>query len=80
MNELKKNLILRFLTGFLLGMIIGAVIMIVSGELNDSLRAVSTGEIIKCLLSCGIYGAICTCVMILYKIYRKVRYGASLYD
>ena len=68
MNEIKKSLILRFLTGLILGMIIGAIILIVSGELNDSYRAADTGEVIKCLVSCGLYGAICTCAMILYKI------------
>lgn len=68
MNEIKMNLILRFLTGLVLGMIIGSIILIVSGELNDPYRAADTGEAIKCLVSCGLYGAICTCVMILYKI------------
>ena len=68
MNEIKKSLTLRFLTGLVLGMIIGAIILIVSGELNDSYRAADIEEVIKCLVSCGLYGAICTCAMILYKI------------
>lgn len=68
MNEIKKSLMLRFLIGFILGMIIGALFYIVAGVLDASFQTAEVGDIIICLISCGIYGAVCTCAMILYKI------------
>ena len=68
MNDLKKSLVYRFLLGFGLGMLIGAVFLLLSGGIGNSGEKMELWAVLRCLAFCGLYGSASVCGMILYKI------------
>lgn len=67
MTDIKKNLFLRFLVGFGLGMIIGAAFLLAFKAFDYQMDGETPGSITRSLICCGLYGAASVCTMILYK-------------
>ncbi|MCR5791490.1 MAG: DUF3021 domain-containing protein [Lachnospiraceae bacterium] len=68
MSGMKKSLFRRLLLGFVCGILIGIGFLLISKAQNHPMEDTGTGEIIKEMLFCGLYGSACLCAMILYKI------------
>lgn len=68
MTDIKKNFFLRFLLGFVAGMLIGGIFMLVSRAFDYRIDEETPFSIVWSLICCGLYGSASVCAMMLYKL------------
>jgi len=78
MNEIRKKLFRRILTGFVIGIFIGVVFFMLGKGPNNTLDLTSPWMKIRELIFCGLYGSACIGGTLLYRIDRFSRILATV--
>ncbi len=78
MSEMRYVFLRKVIIGFAVGLLIGAAIMVVWQALGYPQDTAGTGEIIRALVCCGLYGSACIGGMLLYRCERVSLLCATL--